>query len=439
MRVAEPVITDEGAAARQATARGLWAEAVRRGREWCEFLLAPLAHPYLAALLALIGYLIRADFNRTGFAQTDYAYFNYLADAFLHGQFYLRVLPPELLDLIPYQDRYYLYWPPFPSIVMLPLVAIFGVTVTDVTATAFLGAMTIGLTAKLLEVLDETGVAPMSAARRALLVITVACGSVVLILAPVGKAWFTAQIIGWGCVLLATIAALGTPGRWGYFLAGFYLGCALATRNALLFNGIWLAYFMLRRDWAQPVRERLVRVAWGLSPVVAAIGLLAWYNWARFGSPTETGLQWHNVAPFFQEEYNQYGVFHLHYLPLNLREQFWSYPVFTPLEEQEWLGGSLFWLTPVFLAAPWALLRYPRNGLVWWLALSCLIVYIPIGLLMGTGWVTYGPRYLLDLMVPLLVLTAIGLRRWPLPLVIGLTVISCASYIVGSRLWMLTY
>jgi hypothetical protein len=172
---------------------------------------------------------------------------------------------------------------------------------------------------------------------------------------------------------------------------------------------------------------------------VAAIGLLAWYNWARFGSPTETGLQWHNVAPFFQEEYSKYGVFHPHYLPLNLREQFWSYPVFTPLEEQSWLGGGLFWLTPVLLAAPWALLRHARNALVWWLALSCLIVYIPIGLLMGTGWVTYGPRYLLDLMVPLLVLTAIGLRRWPLPLVIALTAVSCASYIVGSRFWMLTY
>jgi hypothetical protein len=58
---------------------------------------------------------------------------------------------------------------------------------------------------------------------------------------------------------------------------------------------------------------------------------------------------------------------------------------------------------------------------------------------MGTGWVTYGPRYLLDLMVPILVLAAIGLRRWPLWLVFGLTVLSCASYIIGSHLWMLTY
>jgi hypothetical protein len=126
-------------------------------------------------------------------------------------------------------------------------------------------------------------------------------------------------------------------------------------------------------------------------------------------------------------------------LPANLKEQFWSYPVFTSLQDQEWLGGGLFWLSPTLLAAPWAIMRNPRSRLVWALVLSAVIVYIPIGLLMGTGWVTYGPRYLLDLMVPVLVLAAIGIRRWPLPLVIGLTVISCASYIVGSRLWMLTF
>jgi hypothetical protein len=424
---------------REAEKSRLWADLVRWWRAGLVVVLAPFAQPLTAGLIALVVYLIRASLNAAGFRQTEYAYFNYLADAFLHGQLHLRVLPPAILDLIAHQDRYYMYWPPFPAVVLMPLVELFGTGLTDITYTAVLGAITVGLTATLLAVLNDTGIAPLSIERRALLVITVAFGSVVLILSPVGKAWFTAQLIGWGCVLLATIAALAVPGRLGYFLAGLALGCALATRNALLFNGIWLAYFMLQRDWGQPARERAARVAWGLAPVVAAVGLLAWYNLARFGSPAETGLRWHNVAPFFQEDFDRYGVFNLHYLPANLKEQFWTYPVFTRLEDQEWLGGGLFWLTPTLLAAPWAIARNPRSRLVWVLVLSAVIVYIPIGLLMGTGWVTYGPRYLLDLMVPLLVLAAIGIRRWPLPLVIALTAISCASYIVGSRLWMLTF
>jgi len=410
-----------------------------RWRDRLTDLLTPLAQPLTAGLLALVVYLIRASLSQQGFAQTEYAYFNYLADAFLHGQLHLREFPPVSLDLIDHNGQSYLYWPPFPAIVLMPLIARFGVGLTDITYTAILGALTVALTAKLLVVLDETGVAPLSIERRALLVTTIAYGSVMLILAPVGKVWFTAQLLGWACVLLATIAALALPNRRGYLGCGLALACALATRNALIFNGIWLAYYLLRRDWHQPHRERATRVALALLPVLAAIGLLAWYNVARFGGPLETGLRWHNVAPFFRDDFDRYGVFNLHYLGLNLREQFWSYPVFTPLADQTWLGGGLFWMTPPLLAAPWALVRRWRDPLIRMLALSAVVVYLPIGLLMGTGWVTYGPRYLLDLMAPLLVLTAIGLRRWPLALILALTLISCATYLLGSHLWQRTY
>jgi hypothetical protein len=69
------------------------------------------------------------------------------------------------------------------------------------------------------------------------------------------------------------------------------------------------------------------------------------------------------------------------------------------------------------------------------LLVSCALIYIPIGLLMGTGYLTFGPRYLLDLMVPLLILTARGIRRWPLWLLIVLALIGCATYAYGSTLW----
>lgn len=425
--------------ARQVDLRGWWAGVAQWWHDRLTVILTPMAQPLTAGLIALVVYLLRASMTATGFAQTDYAYFNHLADAFLHGQLYLRQVPPVTLDLISYQDRFYLYWPPFPAVVLMPLIALFGIGLTDITYTAVFGAITVALTARFLTVLDETGLAPLSIARRGLLVISVAFGSVVLILSPVGKLWFTAQLIGWACVLLAAIAALRWADRRGYFLCGLALGCALLTRNALVFNGIWLAYYMLRRDWGTPWRERLVRVAWGLGPAVVAVGLLAWYNWARFGSLTETGLRWHNTSEFFLADFERYGVFNLHYLKTNLREQFWSYPVLTPLADQQWLGGGLFWMTPTLLAAPWAIVRRWRDPLIAMLVLSAVVVYIPIGILMGTGWVTYGPRYLLDLMLPILVLTAIGLRRWPLPLIIVLTIISCASYIIGSHLWQMTF
>jgi hypothetical protein len=54
---------------------------------------------------------------------------------------------------------------------------------------------------------------------------------------------------------------------------------------------------------------------------------------------------------------------------------------------------------------------------------------------MGTGMITFGPRYLLDMMVPIVVLTAFGIRRWRLSLLLILMLISCGTYILGSILW----
>ena len=51
---------------------------------------------------------------------------------FLHGQFNLRVIPPSTHDLIFFQGNYFLYWPPFPAIVLMPLVAVFGVNFSDI-------------------------------------------------------------------------------------------------------------------------------------------------------------------------------------------------------------------------------------------------------------------------------------------------------------------
>jgi hypothetical protein len=51
---------------------------------------------------------------------------------------------------------------------------------------------------------------------------------------------------------------------------------------------------------------------------------------------------------------------------------------------------------------------------------------------MGTGWRQFGPRYTLDFTVPLLLLTAQGIRRWPL-WVLGLhTLITVLHYLIGA-------
>ncbi|MGI8749584.1 MAG: hypothetical protein ACR2J6_03400, partial [Thermoleophilaceae bacterium] len=221
--------------------------------------------------------------------------------------------------------------------------------------------------------------------------------------------------------------------RRAYFLAGLALACPLATRLGLLFNSALLAYYLLRRDPDRPPRWRGAAVAAGLLPILAALGLLGWYNLVRFGSPTEMGLAWHDMAPAFRADFARYGAFNLHYLPKNLYYQFISYTLLTSDGAQN--GGGLFWMTPVLLGAPYAAWRGRRDPLVWALLGSCALVYLPVGLVMGTGYVTFGPRYLLDLMVPIVVLAARGIRRWPVGTLLLLMLVGWATYAFGSLLW----
>ena len=116
-----------------------------------EALFGALAQPWVATAVALLVYLLRSAWG-TRLARSDDAYFNYLADAFLHGQTYLREAPPHTLDLVYYGDRVYLYWPPFPAVLIAPLVALFGVVVSDRLYTAVIAALAIGLLARLLAV-----------------------------------------------------------------------------------------------------------------------------------------------------------------------------------------------------------------------------------------------------------------------------------------------
>jgi hypothetical protein len=387
-------------------------------------------HPLWAGLVALVVYAFFAVQNGSVWAESQFPYYNYLADAFLHGQLSLRLTPPTAHDLSIFHGRLYLYMSPMPAIFLMPFVAIFGVHFNDILFTLAIGALNVALVALLLRQACVQRVIKLSKGRRGLLVLCFALGSVHLNLAPLGRVWFTAQLFGFMCVVLCYLVALRVRGLWAFVLAGLSIAAAFLTRNHMLFAGVWPACYLLVQHRSIGWRRLAVNILAGLLPVVVAIGLLAWYNWARFGSILDNGLDYHQMANIFVDDYRRYGAFHLHYLTTNLYYQYIAYPL--PLSNATFYGGSLFLLTPVFFAA-WvggAVMR-PRWSM-WALVGSIVLVSIPILLLMGTGWVQFGPRYTLDFTVPLLLLTAAGLRRCSIRLLWLLTIVSMAHYLLGT-------
>jgi hypothetical protein len=400
-----------------------------RIKRFGRLILAFWASPWLAGLAALAVYITLSRMWGSPFRESHLGYFPYLADAFLHGQLHLRLQPEVLHDLVMYKGNIYLYWAPFPAILLMPFVALFGVHMSDVFFVTILGALNVSMLALLLAQLDRKKVLVLDAPRRGLLVLFFALGSVLFPMALNGQVWEMSQLVGSLCVILAYLAAVSFRGGWAFLLTGLAFGGALATRNHLLFTGVWPAYYLLSSHTREDRGRQATNTLLGLMPVILIVAGLAWYNWARFGSPTDMGISYHEMDEVFRADFAKYGYFNLHYLPVNIYYQYIFYPF--PWRPESPMGGSLFLLSPVLIGMFWGIARGKPRLPVLFLVLSILITNIPILLLMGTGWSQVGPRYTLDFHVPMIMLCAMGIKRWPLWLAGALVFFSCAQYFYG--------
>ncbi len=405
---------------------------VSRTKSFFFRLFVSLEIPLFAFLFAFLVYFLFSSVGGKPFRVRDTAYFNYLADAFLHGQLYLRLIPTATHDLSYFKGHYYLYWPPMPAIVLMPFVALFGVDFSDIFFNVVLASLNVAVLALLFRAIDRAGLIRIRASYRAILLFFFTLGTVHLILAVFGKVWFTAQLLGFLFVGLVYLAALELKGIHSFFVTGILIACATLTRNHLLFTGIWPAYYLLGRNWKDRPRLYLYIVA-GLFPVLVMGLLFLDYNFLRFHDPFELGIRYHFMDPMFVVDYHKYGAFNLHYLPINFYYQYIHYPF--PFNTETLMGGSLFLMSPVFLYAFVGMIRDYRDPNLWLWTLSAVATSIPILLLMGTGWKQFGPRYTLDFTIPLLLLTASGAQKTSKLLLGCLIAISVLQYVLGFFLY----
>ncbi|HEV8427386.1 MAG TPA: hypothetical protein VGQ41_05700 [Pyrinomonadaceae bacterium] len=385
--------------------------------------------PVVSLVLALTIYTLFGVGHSSTLEASAVPYYNYLADAFLHGQLHLRLIPKSTLDLSYFNGHFYLYWAPLPAVLLMPFVALFGVGFSDVAFTLLVAAANVFLVAILLRKLCVVRIARVSRVKRGILVLFFSLGTVHLTLAPFGRVWSTGQLVGFLCVILAYLASISVHSRWAFAFTGLAIAGAVLTRSHLIFAALWPCIYLWKQYSSAGVRKKVGLFLLTLLPILAAIALLGIYNWLRFGNILDNGIPHHAMHAAFSKSYQQYGAFNIHYVPINLFYQYIAYPL--PIRPSSYYGGSLFLLSPVFVAAFWS----PGGKSAWirWgLLASIVLVGIPIALLMGTGWVQFGPRYTLDFTVPLLMLTAIGSRKWSTSTLSFFTLVSIVQYFVGT-------
>jgi hypothetical protein len=351
--------------------------------------------------------------------QSQAPHFVWQADAFLHGQLHLTARPPNLNDWVFEQGRWYVSFPPFPAVLMMPFVALQGLSFNDVAFTLPFAAANVALLYRLLRRIQQVEGGTRSEWDHAILALVFGFGTLAWSSSIRGEVWFTAEVVGVTFTLLYLHAALRAQHP---VLAGAALACGTLCRTPIAFAAV---FFLLeavldggRLDRtnlraalgdAQRRQKALERLALFAAPVVVIAAPMAWMNATRFGSPTDFGHA-HLYANRVNRDIREHGLFSFHYLGRNLRSAFLLLPKldFQPLRlGYDANGMSLFVTTPLF-----ALLLFPRERPRLWriLWLTLAAVALPGFFYQNNGWQQFGFRFSLDYTPYLILLLALSGR-----------------------------
>src|SRR5713226_3348776 len=94
-----------------------------------------------------IGVIAAAIYVAAGIGlATDYDYFGRLAEAFLHGRWWLTEAPPWLNELLPCGDaRWCVAYPPMPALLAIPFAVVASSSSAQVAASRVAGGASAGL------------------------------------------------------------------------------------------------------------------------------------------------------------------------------------------------------------------------------------------------------------------------------------------------------
>lgn len=396
----------------------------------------------LAAALLIYGVTVGVMLAVAGASRisshTPYNHFALLAEAWLDGHLDLGGPPPShagMNDFARFDERWFVTFPPFPAVLLVPLVAWAdgAAEVRDGQFFIWVAGIAPAALFLALEKLRLTGRSDRSPLGNAALALLFAFGSVYFFSSVQGTVWYAAHVVGAGLGALYLLFALDAQRP---VLAGLMLGLGFATRTPLLFAFPLFALEAWRAasSRAEPPasegsRLERARAAWRAVderdlarrcllfalPILLVGAASAWHNHARFGDPFEFGYRYLQIR--WRTRIETWGLFDYHYLAKNLGVVLTSLP-YRPAPGSDapfqinGHGLALWVTTPLYLWLLW-----PKRTTAPHVGLWCtvLAVALPTLLYQNTGWVQFGYRFSNDYAVFLFALLAIGVRELARP------------------------
>ena len=304
---------------------------------------------------------------------------------------------------------YYVSFPPLPAILMLPLVALFGLQASDVWLTLIFASLNGVFLFDLLQKLNHTFKLNRSKDEWIWFILLLTLGSAHWWCSVSGQVWFTALIIGVTCQLLFLRFALQmtSPIR-----AGLCLACAFSTRASLILYALFFYIQVIYPASSYPLslQKRLKRALLFSIPPLCIGLILLFYNWMRFESISEFGHTY--LAQGQLTRIQNYGLFHPVYFNKNLISAFLLLPKIQltyPYFLVSWHGMSIPFSIPALLwiGPLWIHLLFFRGSihhsfnkdqvrLIVHSSLTLLCILILLLFYQNTGWVQYTYRFILD-------------------------------------------
>lgn len=332
------------------------------------------------------------------------------AQSLLNGEL---KLPPMSLhgDLIRYEGNYYLPYPPLPSLILLPFVAVVGAahvnTVAIATVMACFSLYLIYTILTRLEILQE---------HFNWLILAVFFGTGYWFAIFTSHHVYAFAHITSFLFQLLIINELLSRRRW--WLIGVYIGCTFLTRQFTIFYFFFAAgymYYLYKSRKENISLKDFVSLCAGVGVFVLAY--LA-YNYVRFGNPLDTGYDYIVYIGVLKERVLQYGVFSAKYFLFNLYSvlikgfniQFEG-NTYLNIKDMDLWGTSLLAASPFLIASIKA--DWPK---ILKIAAWVTITIILVGQLFyhNNGYHQINTsRFTLDFLPLLIVLTALGARHIP--------------------------
>lgn len=304
-----------------------------------------------------------------------------LAEAFLAGKLHFLARPPGGWgDTAPFAG--YHYWPggPLPAVLSMPLV--WGGFYHQGVLSFFISLLIFYLCYRLARKCDY------GSAEACWFALAFCFATSYIGVAAVAVSSSFAHLVA---VALLFLAILEYQDRRRLWLIGGLIGLAMMSRapagiNVLLFS-------LVTALGVGTITERCGALLKLLTPFAAAVGLLAIYNFARFGSPLESGYSYQVNG--FDQPYSQWHVpgnnagpaFSLSYIPDHLRVFFFGLPSVNAV------GSSVLLLSP-YLFHLLSVRRWDQTNRL--IGLNVVVVLLAVLAFRSTGFEQVGYRFSLD-------------------------------------------